>query len=102
MVLGPGCDRFESVRRRTGSDRLLDVPASPIILHMAVFAVVAGRSTPTNERLGSVLGPAQAVARLRDGDVALGRLDVLFSLDGIEPGLWALEVLERRGVEPRP
>jgi RimK family alpha-L-glutamate ligase len=65
---------------------------------MAVFAVVAGRSTPTNERLGSVLGPAQAVARLRDGDVALGRLDVLFSLDGIEPGLWALDVLERRGV----
>jgi len=63
-----------------------------------MFAIVAGRSTPTNERLGSVLGPAQAVTRLRAGDVALGRLDVLLSLDGIEPGLWALDVLERRGV----
>jgi glutathione synthase/RimK-type ligase-like ATP-grasp enzyme len=65
---------------------------------MATFAIVAGRSTPTNERLGCVLGPAQAVTRLRAGDVALGRLDVLLSLDGIEPGLWALDVLERRGV----
>jgi RimK family alpha-L-glutamate ligase len=45
-----------------------------------------------------VLSPAQSVARLRPGDVALGRLDVLPSLDGIEPGLWALDVLERRGV----
>jgi RimK family alpha-L-glutamate ligase len=65
---------------------------------MAMFAVVAGRSTPTNERLGCVLGPAQAVTRLHAGDVALGRLDVLLSLDGIEPGLWALDLLERRGV----
>jgi RimK family alpha-L-glutamate ligase len=66
--------------------------------HMGTFAVVAGGSTPTNERLGCVLGPAQAVTRLRPGDVALGRLDVLLSVDGVEPGLWALDVLERRGV----
>jgi RimK family alpha-L-glutamate ligase len=65
---------------------------------MGTFAVVAGRNTPTNERLGCVLGPAQAVTRLLPGDVAIGRLDVLLSLDGIEPGLWALDVLERRGV----
>ena len=65
---------------------------------MGVFAVVAVRSTPTNSRLGVVLTPGQAVTRLRPGDVALGRLDVLSSLDGIEPGWWALETLDRRGV----
>jgi RimK family alpha-L-glutamate ligase len=65
---------------------------------MSTFAVVASSATPTNVRLGPVLTPAQAVARLRPGDIALGRLDVLPSLDGIEPGLWALDILERRGV----
>jgi len=65
---------------------------------MSTFAVVASRATPTNTRLGVLLSPAQAVARLRPRDVALGRLDVLGSLDGIEPGLWALDLLERRGI----
>ena len=65
---------------------------------MSMFAVVAHRVTPTNTRLGIVLSPAQAVARLGRGDVALGRLDVLTSLDGIEPGLWALERLAASGV----
>ena len=62
------------------------------------FAVVAHRVTPTNTRLGTVLSPAQALARLAPGDVALGRLDVLASLDGVEPGLWALERLSATGV----
>ena len=66
---------------------------------MSTFAVVASRATPTNVRLGPVLTPAQAVARLGCGDVALGRLDVLPTLGGIEPGLWALDLLERRGVK---
>ena len=70
------------------------------------FAVVAQRSTPTNLALTScvvsgveslLLTPAQALARLGPGDVALGRLDVLHSLDGIEPGAWAFEALEERG-----
>jgi hypothetical protein len=52
---------------------------------MSTFAVVAHRVTPTNTRLGAVVSPAQAVARLRPGDIALGRLDVLPSLDGVEP-----------------
>ncbi len=45
-----------------------------------------------------MLTPAQALARLAPGDVALGRLDVLPTLDGIEPGLWALERLAATGV----
>jgi RimK family alpha-L-glutamate ligase len=70
------------------------------------FAVVAQRPTPTNLALAScavpgveslLLTPAQALARLGSGDVALGRLDVLHSLDGIEPGAWAFEALEERG-----
>jgi [lysine-biosynthesis-protein LysW]--L-2-aminoadipate ligase len=69
-----------------------------IIGSMTTFAVVASRATPTNTRLGVLLSPAQAVARLRPGDVALGRLDILPSLHGIEPGLWALDLLENRGV----
>jgi RimK family alpha-L-glutamate ligase len=65
---------------------------------MPTFAVVAHRVTPTNTRLGSVISPAQAVTRLGPGDIALGRLDVLPSLDGVEPGLWALERLAAAGV----
>ena len=70
------------------------------------FAVIAQRPTPTNVALAGCLAPgiesllltpAQALVRLEPGDVALGRLDVLHSLDGIEPGAWAVEALERRG-----
>lgn len=70
------------------------------------FAVVAQRSTPTNLALAScavpgveslLLTPAQAVTRLEPGDVALGRLDVLHSLDGVEPGTWAFDALEGSG-----
>jgi len=65
---------------------------------MSTFAVVAHRVTPTNTRLGAVVSPVQAIARLRPGDIAVGRLDVLPTLDGVEPGLWALERLAASGV----
>ncbi|HEY2326076.1 MAG TPA: hypothetical protein VGH52_01185 [Gaiellaceae bacterium] len=65
---------------------------------MQTVAVVAHRVTPTNARLGSVFTPAQAVTRLQPNDIAIGRLDVLQSLDGIEPGLWALDRLSAFGV----
>ena len=48
-------------------------------------------------RLGSIL-VLLTLTRLGPGDIALGRLDVLPSLDGVEPGLWALERLSALGV----
>jgi len=46
-----------------------------------------------------VLAPATAQAQLRAGDVALGRIDVRRTLDGLEPGLLALLALAQRGVQ---
>lgn len=65
---------------------------------MQALTIVAHSQSATNRRLGEVLTPAEAVSRLRAGEVALGRLDVLGSLEGIERGLWALDLLERKGV----
>lgn len=73
------------------------------------FAIVAGRLTPTNRRLleaarrlgvdSTLVSPADAGRRLRTGDIALGRLDILPTMDGIEPGIDALRELEERGVD---
>jgi RimK family alpha-L-glutamate ligase len=65
---------------------------------MCTFAVIAHRHSTTNTRLGCVLSPAQALHRLGPGDIAIGRLDILPSLDGVEPGLWALDRLSALGV----
>jgi RimK family alpha-L-glutamate ligase len=46
----------------------------------------------------SVATPALALATLEAGDVALLRLDVLPTLDGIEPGFDIVPILEERGV----
>ena len=64
------------------------------------FAVIAQRRTQTNARLAdapsvrgiewSLLTPEAALEQLRPGDVALGRLDVLPTLDGVDEGLWTL------------
>jgi RimK family alpha-L-glutamate ligase len=71
------------------------------------FALVASRVTRTNRALAEArdgaacweqMTPADALATLRSGDVALGRIDVTPTLDGIEDGLWALGALAARGV----
>ncbi|HVM16816.1 MAG TPA: ATP-grasp domain-containing protein [Gaiellaceae bacterium] len=69
---------------------------------------VAGRLTPTNVALVDAfrafdhpvfLAPLEQVARrARRGDTVLPRLDVLPTLDGVEPGLDRLGELQRRGV----
>ena len=71
------------------------------------FALIACRPTPTNDALATAasadaawesMTPQQALAALGAGDVALGRLDVLPTLDGVDDGLWALGALAARGV----
>ena len=46
----------------------------------------------------ALVDPFQAVARLRPGEVAVNRLDVLATLDGVEPGLETFDELEELGV----
>jgi len=69
--------------------------------------VILGKPTETNCALAEAfselgqrvqLASAALLPPLRQDDVALARLDVLPTLDGIEPGLWRLPRLERRGV----
>jgi RimK family alpha-L-glutamate ligase len=69
--------------------------------------VVLGKPTDTNCALIAAFGELGHRARLEPGnqlpavargDIAIGRVDVLPTLDGIEPGLRQLSELERRGV----
>ena len=71
------------------------------------LALIACRSTPTNDALSRAVAdgqawepmtPHRALDVLRPGDAALGRLDVLPTLDGMDDGLWALGALAARGV----
>lgn len=68
-----------------------------------MLAIVAHRTHGTNALLaergdGLILSPRAALAMLDRGDVAIGRLDVRRSLEGIERGLSSLRRLEDRGV----
>ena len=73
-----------------------------------MLALVAHRDSPTHSALVQAgeadgvdvvrLTPRQALGTLGRGDVAVGRLDVRETLDGVEPGLWALGALADRGV----
>jgi RimK family alpha-L-glutamate ligase len=70
--------------------------------------VILGETTETNWELAeafaghgeraSVASPATPPS-FTEGDLVLARLDVLPTLDGIEPGLWQLPRLTRQGVQ---
>jgi tetrahydromethanopterin:alpha-L-glutamate ligase len=67
--------------------------------------IVARRLNTTNARIARAGGPAwhlltpnRAVAELGPGDIAVGRLDVHHSLDGVDGSLCVLDELEARGV----
>jgi RimK family alpha-L-glutamate ligase len=69
--------------------------------------VILGKPTETNCALAAAfadlgqrvrVADAAAPPRVGQGDVAVARLDVLPTLDGIEPGLWRLMHLADRGV----
>src|SRR3954471_24729197 len=72
------------------------------------LAIVAHRNSETNEALvdaGESLGihtirltPREALCSLQPGDIALGRLDVRETLDGIEDGLRELDKLAAAGI----
>jgi RimK family alpha-L-glutamate ligase len=71
------------------------------------LAIVTQHATETNLALAAaaprgvafrLLSPEQAVTELHRGDAALGRLDVLPTLDGVEDGLWALGSLAAGGI----
>src|ERR1700760_2408712 len=89
---------MESLSRRDGHGSGARSGAAARCNAMSTFAIVAHRITPTNPGLGPLLPPALALVGLGAGDVVLGRLDVLPSLDGVEAGAWALDLLERNGV----
>jgi RimK family alpha-L-glutamate ligase len=87
-------------------DRRATLATAPLGKGSRPSAVVLGRSTPTNRALAEALsrfGYAGWVAdpasrpRLCPGDVAVGRIDVLPALDGVEDGLWEMPLLERQG-----
>jgi RimK family alpha-L-glutamate ligase len=82
--------------------------AGPRVPSAAQVAIVGGRRNTTNryllEHWGDlglpvVLAPTAAeLESIGPDDVALGRIDVLPTVDGTEPGLLGLLLLERRGV----
>jgi RimK family alpha-L-glutamate ligase len=72
-----------------------------------LVALVAHRHNETNLRLVEaappevelvIMPPTGTLGLLGPGDGALARLDVLPSLDGIEPGIWEVGRLEANGV----
>jgi RimK family alpha-L-glutamate ligase len=73
-----------------------------------LFFLAASRISPSNVQLLAAiralgqaaewLPPELARLRVRSGDIVLARVDVLETLDGVEPGIWELCRLERDSI----
>ena len=70
--------------------------------------LVSGSLAPTNASLlaafraegvdAALTTPSELREQVAPGDTVLGRLDVLPTLEGVEPGIWELHRLKNRGV----
>ena len=99
---------LEPDARAGGSDRPLRPASRRPRRGRARVAVLGTDASVTNTYIVSawsslgieamLLGPEEAHRWLRPGDTVLGRLDVLPTLDGVEPGLLELLRLRRAGV----
>jgi RimK family alpha-L-glutamate ligase len=69
-----------------------------LVAHRHGWTNAALLACPWPGGISARLTPSEALERLQPGDVALGRLDVRKTLDGVEHGLCALSVLAERGV----
>jgi RimK family alpha-L-glutamate ligase len=69
-----------------------------IVTHRASVTNLELVSRPLSGRTSVLLSPDDALRVLGPGDVALGRIDVRETLDGVEDGLAALALLAGRGV----
>jgi RimK family alpha-L-glutamate ligase len=77
---------------KRGSPRLLIYGTPENETNRRLLAAWAHLDAPVE-----LVDPRTARAGLRPGDVVLGRLDVRQTLDGVEPGLFELLLLERAG-----
>jgi RimK family alpha-L-glutamate ligase len=95
-------------RGRCAKIRAMSGPSADWCFRAGRVAIIGSRESPTNRLLerewralgidACVLAPGAAEALLQPGDVALGRIDVRRTLNGLEPGLLALLALARRGL----
>lgn len=82
-------------------------PSSPHVAPALRVLLVGSAVNETNVRLAEawwrlgldveLVGAGEARRTIRSRDIAIGRLDVLSSLDGVEPGLFELMQLEHGG-----
>jgi RimK family alpha-L-glutamate ligase len=83
-----------TLQRRSSSrpPKLMLVAREPTATNTLLLEAVARRGFRAE-----LLEPEAAIARVLPGTVVLGRIDLLPTLDGPEPGWWELRRLEHRG-----